>query len=105
MLASAQKSGKAHTNATEWREDCLAITENKEKKDIYPSPFHVNQLMVYEDRLFRSIPRKMSAENVVSRRNPIILITILDSVIQFAAYSGAITRLYRSIYIRKDGTM
>ena len=61
MLASAQKSGKAHTNATEFRENRLAITENTEKKDVYLSPLHVNQLMAYEDRLFRSILRNMSS--------------------------------------------
>ena len=59
MLASVQKSGKAHTNATELRENRLAITENTEKKDVYLSPFHVNQLMVCEDKLFGSMPRDM----------------------------------------------
>ena len=54
MLASAQKSGNAYTNATELRETRLAITENTEKKDVYLSPFHVNQLMVCEDKLFGS---------------------------------------------------
>ena len=60
MLASVQKSGKAHTNATELRENRLAITENTEKKDVYLSPFHVNQLMTCEDKLFGSILRNMS---------------------------------------------
>ena len=54
MLTSVQKTGKAHTNATELRENRLAITENTEKKDVYLSPFHVNQLMVCEDKLFGS---------------------------------------------------
>ena len=57
MLASAQKSGKAHTNATELKETRLAITGNTEKKDVYLSPFHVNQLIVCEDKLSRSILR------------------------------------------------
>ena len=56
MIGSVQKSGKAHTNATELKEIRLAITGNTEKKDVYLSPFHVNQLMVYEDSLSRSIP-------------------------------------------------
>ena len=43
-----------------------------------------------------------SAENVVSRRISIILIGILVPVIQFAAYSGAITRLYMSIYEKME---
>ena len=44
MLASesVQKSRIAHTNATELRENRLAITGNTEKKDVYLSPFHVN---------------------------------------------------------------
>ena len=37
MIASVQKSGKAHTNATELRETRLAITENTGKKDVYIS--------------------------------------------------------------------
>ena len=59
MLASAQKSGKAHTNATESRENRLAITENTEKEDVYLSPIHINQLMVCEDKLFGSMLRDM----------------------------------------------
>ena len=59
MLASVQKSGKAHTNATELRENRPAITGNTEKKDVYLSPFYVNQLMVCEDKLFGSILRNM----------------------------------------------
>ena len=54
MLASVQKSGKAHTDATEWRENRLAITENTEKKDDYLRPFHVDQLIVCEDKLLRN---------------------------------------------------
>ena len=59
MLGSVQKSGKAHTNATELRENRLAITENMEKKDVYLRPFHINQLMVCEDKLFGSMLRDM----------------------------------------------
>ena len=59
MLASVQKLGKAQSNATELRENRLAITENTEKKDVYLSFFHVNQLMVCEDKLFGSILRNM----------------------------------------------
>ena len=59
MLASVQKSGKAHTNATELRENRLAITGSAYKKDVYLSPFHVNQLMVCEDKLFGSMLRDM----------------------------------------------
>ena len=61
MLGSVQKSGKAHTNATELKETRLAITENTESKDVYLSPFHVNQLMACEDKLFGSILRNMSS--------------------------------------------
>ena len=43
-------------------------------------------------------PERCQAENVVSRRNSIILVRKLVTVIQFAAYSGANTRLSISIY-------
>ena len=59
MLASVQKSGKAHTNMPALEENCLAITENTEKKDAYLSPFHVNQLMACEDKFFGSMLRDM----------------------------------------------
>ena len=36
------------------RESRLAITENTEKKDVYLRPFHINQLMVCEDKSFAS---------------------------------------------------
>ena len=85
MLAAAQKSGKAHTSATEFRENRLAITENTEKKDVYMylSPFHVNPLMACEDKLFGSILRNCQAENVLSRWNSIILVRVLVPVVQF----------------------
>ena len=41
------------------RESRLANPERTEKKDVYLSPFHVNQLMVCEDKLFGSMPRDM----------------------------------------------
>ena len=104
MLASVQKSGKAHTNATELRENRLAITENTEKKDVYLSPVHVNLFMGVKKNYLEAYFEICQAENVVSRRNTIIniLIRILISVIQFAAYSGVITRLYMSIYERME---
>ena len=52
---------ESFTNATELRETHLPITENTEKKDVYLSPFHVNQLMTCEDKLFGSILRNMSS--------------------------------------------
>ena len=96
MLASVQKSEKAHTNATELRETRLAITENTEKKDVYLSSFQVNQLMVCEDKKFETYSKICQAENVVSRRIQTLLSGYSSLSYNLQAYSGDIIGLYTS---------
>ena len=104
MLALAQKSRKAHTNATELRETRLAITENAEKKDVYLSPIHVNLCMGVKTNYLEVYSEVCSAENVVSHRNPIILISILVYVVQFEIkLRGHYTIIYE--YMQKGGAM
>ena len=107
MLASesVQKSRNAHTNATELRETRLAITENTEKKDAYLSLFHVNQLMVCEDKLFGSILRNMFGWK--RRKQWEFSLHYYQDTRPCHTICSILRSHYTTIYeyIRKDGTM
>ena len=104
MLASAQKSGKAQTNATELRETRLAITGNTEKKDVYLSPIHVNLFMGVKTNYLEVYSEVCSAEHVVSSSE-------FNHSYQDTRPCHTICSILRSHYttiyeyIRKDGTM
>ena len=116
MLASVQKSGKAHTDATELRENRLAITQKygenrlaiteiRKRKMSIKAPCMSTSAWCAKTNYLEAYSEICSAGDVVSSRNSIvIIIRILVPVIQSAS---KLRSHYATIYeyIRKDGTM
>ena len=103
MLASVQKSRQAHTNATELRENRLAIKRNAQKKYVLAPSMSTNSLCVktnyleaYSEIHMFSLERCKPSELNHSYQG----YTSLSYNLQ--TYSEAITRLYMSIYERME---
>ena len=102
MPASLQKSRKAHTNTCIKREPSSYHRKCAQERCL--SPVHVNLFMGVKTNYLEVYSEVCSAENVVSHRNPIILIRILVYVVQFESkLRSHYTIIYE--YIQKGGAM
>ena len=103
MLASVQKPGKAHTHACVERKSSSCHRKYGKERCLSKPIHHIStSSWCAKTSYLEAYSEICQAENVVSRRNSIIIIRIHVSVVQF---ESKLRSHYESIYeyIRNDG--